>query len=837
MCLDARTGVICCTFDCMRTQSIALFTALSVVAAGARAQNLNLERIANDRYTRSHDYDLVHQRIVVRDFNWDSLTFTGSVSCTLIALRPAFDSVVLDAGALLGVKRVATGSTALRTSRHGDSLVVYLPRPVAFHDTVRFTIDYAGKVENGRGLTFIDERRHSPRQIWSQGEDHDNHYWFPTYDFPNDKMTWELEATVPAGFMAVSNGALVSDTREANGSRTLRWSQARPSATYLVSIVVAPLAKIHDTWKSVPVDYYVYRADSALAWRLFHVTPDMIDVYSKLTGVDYPWQKYAQSTVADFFGGMENVSATTLVDWLPNANAFQDRPWYQHILIPHELAHQWFGDYVTTANWANMFLNEGFAEFMPGQYWLTKKGEHLEQDYYLDEYRQFMQIDARRRMPLASNGSNNIYPKGALVLEMLKNYLGDQRFWAAIHYYLATHALGNAVTDDLRQAVLEATGENLAWFWNEWIYSAGFPDFTVTSTYDAAAKRVTLAVTQTQRDTLKADSTGLRFVVPEVFRMPVTVRVGVSGGADVVQTQWLERREDTIVVNGVASAPTMIVFDDGNRILKTLTFVQPTAQLATQLRLDSNLWNRSWVIDELAERATETEAQAALAQAATSSDYFLTRAQAAAALGGLPVTVAVPALAKALHDTSSQVRQAAVESVGRIGGNEALSLARAAWKNDSSYNVRASALTALVRLDTADRRSLIAEGLRTRSYRDAIQNAALGAAVRSGDSTLVGPVHDLVGEQDLPSSALAVMAGRGSRHALELLISDLNDPHRYVREWTLQAIVQSLGPDRGLPALKTAQPTLKNADTRAAVERIVRRWEQPPTKPGELDRQ
>ena len=817
----------------MKTHVIALIAALGTLAATARAQNPNLENIANDRYTRSHDYDLVHQRIVVRDFSWDSLSFAGNVSTTLIALRPAFDSVVLDAGALLGIKRVSNGSTTLRTTRHGDTLIVHLAKPVAFRDTVRFTIDYAGKIENGRGLTFIDERPHTPRQIWSQGEDHDNHYWFPTYDSPNDKMTWELEATVPAGFMAVSNGALVSDTKDANGARTLRWSQTRPSATYLVSLVVAPLAKIRDTWKSTPVEYYVYHADSALAWRLFHVTPDMIGVYSKLTGVDYPWQKYAQTTVADFFGGMENVSATTLVDWLPDAKAYEDRPWYQHILIPHELAHQWFGDYVTTENWANMFLNEGFAEFMPGQYWREKQGEHLEQDYYLDEYRQFVQIDARRRMPLASSGSNNIYPKGALVLEMLKNYLGDQRFWAAIHQYLTTHAYGNAVTDDLRQAVLEATGENLDWFWREWIYSAGYPDFTVTSAYDASAKRVTLAVTQMQRDTLKADSTGMRYVVPEVFRMPVTVRIGVAGSRDIVSTSWIDRREDTIVVNNVPSAPTMIVFDDGNRILKTLNFDQPTAQLATQLRLDSNLWNRSWIIDELAERKTDAEAQAALAQAATISDYFLTRAQAASALGGMAASVAVPALGKALHDTSSQVRQAAVESLGRLGGAEALSLARTAWKSDDSYSVRASALTALVRLDTANRRALIVEGLGTPSYRDAIQNAALAGAVRAGDSTLVGPVHDLVSEQDLPSSALAVMAGRGSRHALDLLIADLNDPHRYVRDWTLRAIVQSLGPEHGLPALKTAQPTLKNADTRSAVERVVKRWEEQAPKPGQ----
>ena len=818
------------SFDFMTTRFLALLT---VLATTVRAQNPNLERIANDRYTRSHDYDLVHQRIVVRDFNWDSLSFTGNVSTTLIALRPAFDSVVLDAGALLGIKRVATGNTTLRTSRHGDSLVVYLPRAVGFRDTVRFTIDYSGKIENGRGLTFIDERPHTPRQIWSQGEDHNNHYWFPTYDFPNDKMSWELEATVPAGFTAVSNGALVSDSKESNGARTFRWSQTRPSATYLVSLVVAPLAKIHDSWRNVPVDYYVYHADSALAWQLFHVTPDMIDVYSKLTGVDYPWQKYAQTTVADFFGGMENVSATTLVDWLPTPNAYQDRPWYRHILIPHELAHQWFGDYVTTANWANMFLNEGFAEFMPGQYWRQKKGEHLEQDYYLDEYHQFMQIDARRRMPLASNGSNNIYPKGALVLQMLRNYLGDQPFWAAIHRYLTTHALENAVTDDLRQAVLEATGENLSWFWDEWMYSAGFPDFTVTSSYDAAAKRVTLAVTQTQRDTLKTDSAGMRYVVPEVFRMPVTIRVGVAGGADVLQRSWIDRRQDTIVVNGVSSAPTMIVFDDGNRILKTLVFNQPTPQLATQLRLDSNLWNRSWVIDQLAERTTDADAETALAQAATTSDYFLTRAQASTALGGVPASIAVPALAKALHDTSSQVRQAAVESLGRLGGEEALARTRAAWKGDESYNVRASAFASLVRLDTANRRALIIEGLRTPSYRDAIQNAALGAAVRARDTTLVTAVHDLMGEQQVPSFALAAMASRGSKRALDLLVADLNDSRRYVREWTLEAIVQSLGPTVGLPALRSAQPTLTHPETRTAVERVVKQWEQRAQKPGQ----
>ena len=102
----------------------------------------------------------------------------------------------------------------------------------------------------------------------------------------------------------------------------------------------------------------------------------MMETFSRLTGVPYPWAKYAQTTVADFVGGMENVSATTLVDWLPDARAYRDRPWYQQSLIPHELAHQWFGDLVTAENWANYWLNEGMAEFMPGQYWGAKLGAH-----------------------------------------------------------------------------------------------------------------------------------------------------------------------------------------------------------------------------------------------------------------------------------------------------------------------------------------------------------------------------------------------------------------------------------------------------------------------------
>ena len=800
--------------------------AACLAAAPLSAQS-NAELMANDHYTRSHDYDLVHQRIEVSNFDWDSTSFDGQVTTTLVARRARLDSVILDAGAKLQLKTVTVArGGALRTARHGDTLVVFLPKPIGFGDSARFTITYHGVVENGRGLTYINPegRPHRPRQIWSQGEDHDNHYWFPTYDFPNDKMTWELVATVPKGMNAVSNGHLVSDVIARDGARTLDWRQDQPSATYLVSIVVAPLVKIHDAWRNVAVDYYVYHEDSALARPLFKITPDMIDTYSRLTGIDYPWAKYAQTTVADFFGGMENVSATTLVDWLPGPRNYQDRPWYPWILIPHELSHQWFGDYVTTENWANMWLNEGFAEFMPGQYWARKLGARAEEDYYQDEYDQFMQIDQQRRMPLAALGSNNIYPKGALVLQMLKHYLGDQPFWAAVHRYLVDHAFDNATTDDLRQAVLDATGENLDWFWDQWIYQAGYPEFVVTAKYDSSTSTATLVVQQVQKDSSKADSTGLRYTTPAVFRMPVTVRVGTARG-DITARAQLSQREDTIVVRGVTSAPTMVIFDDGNAILKRLTFEQPTAWLAAQLQRDPNLWNRHWIIAQLAHRPADTAAAAAVVKAATNADYFLVRVAAVGALPAFPAATAFPALQTAMADTSAQVRAAAVEALGNLGSAQVTALARQVWTHDSSDAVRAAAVLTMALRDTAGRRATILQALGTPSYRDAIPNAAYRAIAQTGDTTLIDAVEAHAGEQRLAPHVLAALAGRGSARALDLLVKHLDDERQYVRRWALEAFRFSLPRAIAQSKLQAIGGGLKFPDTKQAVADLLEQWQ------------
>ena len=796
--------------------SLGMTVLLTLTAPPVSAQQTNAERILTGRDTPSHDFDLIHQRIEVANFDWNATAFDGNVTTTLVSLRPGLDSVVLSMGKRLGVRRVAgsvqgrisarrnASAAPLRFARMGDTIVVRLPRAAGFRDTVRFTIDYRGQVTHGRGLYFFKAEPGRPRrtqQVYSGGGTDGNPNWIPTYAAPNDKATWDVIARVPSALTVVSNGRLISDTPDRGGragrtgkaaaTHTVHWRQERPASTYLISFVAAPLRKVTDRWRDIPLEYYVSPEDVPLARRLFGVTSDMMETYTRLTGVKYPWSTYSQTTVTDFIGGMENVGATTLVDWVPDAEAYRDRPWFRHTLIPHELAHQWFGNLVTTENWSNYWLNEGMAEFMAGQYWGTKHGRQSEDDFYLDEYQRFLVSDSKRRVPLASFNSNNVYTKGALVMQMLKKQLGPEGFWASLNRYLTRHSFGNATSDDLRRAVLHATGQNLGWFWDQWIYGAGYPEFTVTPSYDSVVGTLTLNLRQTQVDTARADTADVRYTTPEIFRGMVSVRVG-AGSADVRKAVRLDRREQVISFEGLKSQPTMVVFDENNAMLKSLSFEQPSRWLATQLSRDPDLWNRSWVIDQLSRRTTDSVAASALVRAARGADYFRTRSQAVAALRRFPATIALPAIEAALRDTSAVVRDAAAASLGVIGGPRAQAAALNSWKRDPSYQVRASALTALARIDSVGARPHVLAGLTTRSYRDVIQTAAIAAAARAPDSALIDGLEKIIGDQQIPSLVLATLASQGDTQALTALVRHREDSRPWVRRWVLDAIEQEV---------------------------------------------
>jgi HEAT repeat protein len=314
-------------------------------------------------------------------------------------------------------------------------------------------------------------------------------------------------------------------------------------------------------------------------------------------------------------------------------------------------------------------------------------------------------------------------------------------------------------------------------------------------------------VEQAQVDTATADSTGLRYTVPAAFRMPVEVRVQTASGF-VRQKTWLEQRSQTIRVDGVATPPTMVVFDVGNTIYKTLKFDQPSSWLAEQLARDENLWNRWWAIGQLASRTTDTTAANALAKAATSSDYFLTRAQASNALGKMPGEIAMLALVAAAKDTSSQVRQAAIASLGQQGGTQARDVAAAAFDKDTSYQVRAAALSVVTRLDPPNARGFIGRGLASTSYQNSIQDAALAAVAQLNDTSFVDQVNALVGQQDTPALALAALAVRGNQRAMTLLTGHLGDSREVVRSRTLQAFEYVFPKDQALTQLRQAREHL-----------------------------
>ena len=325
------------------------------------------------------------------------------------------------------------------------------------------------------------------------------------------------------------------------------------------------------------------------------------------------------------------------------------------------------------------------------------------------------------------------------------------------------------------------------------------------------------------------DSTGRLFSVPLIFRMPVSIRVGFAGGEMMYHGQ-IDAREQTFDIDSVKAAPTMVVFDPGNRILKTLSFDEPTSWLANQLGHDANLWNRQWAIGQLAQHKADKEAVFALTKAATGADYYLTRVQAIEVLADFPATVAMGSLSDAAKDTSAAVRSAAIAAMARFGGETVSAIARDAFRKDSSYEVRAAALTTLVQADPANASALIATAIATPSYQDAIQSAAFQAVIQTNDTSAIELVDAAMGQQEFAATVLAVLGGRGSAHASDRLAAHLNDKRSAVRRWTVRQFENTMSrvnKPLTLQRLRAAQSGITYPDTRQQVSDAIARLEKP----------
>ena len=476
------------------------------------------------REERRRSYDLQHQDTRLR-FDWTRHAVVGTTTIRVAALDSGLTTLALDAVDMtIGRVRTLAGAP-LEHSYDGRTLTITLKPRLAAKARETVVVEYE-TIRPKKGAYFVD-RRHT---VWTQGETEDTRYWVPTWDYPNDKTTWEFRVTTDRNERALSNGRLVASRPVANGIEW-HWSQTRPASTYLMSVVTGDYVVLQDVWRTIPIGYWTYPDSVEAAWRGFGLTPRMVDLFSERTGVPYPWAKYDQAVAPDYiFGGMENVTATTQADdrilhpaWAePEANA--------EGLVAHELAHQWYGDYVTARDWSHIWLHEGFATFFESVWADSIHGPDAGALARLGEQEAAIAADRAARRPLVYDRwvtdplelffSGHIYPKGATVLQMLRRHLGNTAFWSGMRSYTRTNALGSVTTDDFQRAMERASGRDLSTFFAQWVHGAGVPAFQVSHAFDSSTRTLSVVARQVQpRDSL----TGL-------FDADVDIEVQTDGG-------------------------------------------------------------------------------------------------------------------------------------------------------------------------------------------------------------------------------------------------------------------------------------------------------------------
>lgn len=708
------------------------------------------------QYVPDHDYDQQHIALDLR-FDWEREQAAGTATITFAPLRADLSRVVFDAADMTFNSVKLSNGTPLRyeSDEAREKLSVVLDRAYQPSDVVTLIIAYHtnGPVNRpglpgfGGGLKFFkptaaDPKR--PRQIWSQGETEYNHFWFPCYDHPNDFATTEITATVEKPLTVISNGRLVETRDNRDNTRTFHWKIDQPHATYLTSIVVGDYAALEGSYAGIPVTSYVYPNEIEQGRVTTKRLPDMVRYFSEATGVKYPYAKYAQTMAEDFGGGMENISATTQTErMIHDARSELDQT--ADSLESHELAHQWFGDYVTCRSWADSWLNESFATYFQALWDEHSLGrdDFLYTDVKGDQDKYFTAWARGQRRPVVTKNFANpesvfdtyAYERGAMVLHMLRRQLGDRDWWRAINHYLTKYAHQPVDTEQFRIAVEEATGQSMDRFFDQWLYRMGHPVFRVTQGYDAASKTLKLTVRQEQ----KLDPSS-PYPQAGLFQVPVDIEIGAAGRTRVERVMIEPREEQTFTFSADAE-PQLVNFDYGGTIVKELSFEKTTDALAYQLANDEDVLGRVWALGQLSARSKEKETAEserkrivlALAASLASDKFWGVRLESAGALrdsAGDPAARA--ALLAATKDPNARVRARAVSSLASLKDPSLAPLFQQLL-GDRSYGVVRAAAAALGETKSPAAYDSLVKLLDETSWRDNVRAAGLEGLAALGD--------------------------------------------------------------------------------------------------------
>src|SRR6266436_4280067 len=662
---------------------LAFFALAALLAIFIAAPQL----FADEPYARSRDYDLQHSKIALR-FNLEQRKVLGEVTHSLSILRDGTAKIVFDSAGLT-IQKVTVNKAAAKFETTAEKLIIPLATEAKAGDKFDITIRYEGKPPKGMYFILPDkDYPDRPSQIWTQGESEDTHYYLPTYDYPNDRLTTETILTVPASWITVSNGKLISVTDAGKGLKTWYWKESVPSSTYLITVVAGEFDELKDTWHGIAVTYYAPKGRGDRLAINYSRTPAMMDLFSKKLGVDYPWEKYAQVMVDDFVaGGMENSSATTNSGTsLVHPQLAPEYPAGQDALISHELGHQWFGDLVTCKDWGDIWLNEGFATFMETVWSEAHYGKY-QADYerweraraWFDSMNLWSKPVVRHDFDDSSEFDGNVYDKSGWILYMLRHQIGEDGFYRGLKHYLEANRGKNVVTADFAKAIEEATHVNIDQFLGQWIYGAGAPKFDLSYTYDNERHQVALTVKQTQNIEGRVG----------VFRVPVEVEISTAAGPKLYNIA-VSKDKQTFSLPA-QSAPLMVLFDKGGHVLKSAEFHKEKKEWLYQLKNASEVADRGDAVVALGKIKGDDEVVAVLGDTLRGDKAWGVRVTAASTLGQIGGAAASKQLLEAL-DTAKEaaVRNGIVKALGNFKDDAAI-VARlnSIAKEDRSYRARA----------------------------------------------------------------------------------------------------------------------------------------------------
>jgi aminopeptidase N len=517
-----------------------------------------------DTYPRQPGIDAQHYvfRLTLRD---DTDEIAGEATAEMKFVQDGVTECALDlasptqAGKGMTVSSVTVGGEAVKYVHERDRLRITVDPPSKAGEIRKFTVSYKGAPASG---LRIGPNKYRERTFFSENWPDRARQWLPMIDHPYDKATSEIIVTAPAQYQVVANGLLQEVIDLGENRRLTHWKQSIPIASWLNAIGVAQFAVHHaGTVRGIPLQTWVYHQDRDAGIITFEVPARRaIEFYSDFVG-PYPYEKLGNVQAMGISGGTEHASAIFYGE-----RSVTNRP--ASSLVAHEIAHQWFGDSVTEKDWDDIWLSEGFATYFALLY-----SEHYEgRDAFVAGLRRARTtaINSGQNAGVIHNNISNfrqilapqgvVYQKGGWVLHMLRGQIGMENFQAGIREYYKRYRDSNATTDDLRRVMEEKSGQDLAWFFRQWLKRAGAPNLDGGWKYNAETKKVEIELTQKQGG--------------EPFRLPLEVGLSQDGTTTprVVKvemnqlTQKFEIAADT--------APSVVVLDPNTWLLIQTTFAK-----------------------------------------------------------------------------------------------------------------------------------------------------------------------------------------------------------------------------------------------------------------------